>query len=432
MARDFRLPDLGEGVHEGQVVRVLVKEGDDVAEDQPLMEVETDKAAVEIPSPYTGRVTAVHVAEQQVVNVGDVMISFTGDGTAAAPAGGATQAGATAAGVTAAAAGRSATTAPTSPGRRRTPASPAVRKLARSLGVVLDSIAGSGPGGRVTRADVESAAATGGAPGGPVPAPAATPVEPAPVVPAPTTGSVEPPGEAGQDAWGPVRRETMSRTRQTIAANMMQSWTRIPHVTDSFDADVTELDRLRRDFNEAPETGQRLTLLPFVLRAVAIVLQRHPALNASVDETQQQVVYKQYINLALGVHTDRGLIAPIIRDADRMGVRQLNEALIELAERARTARFGVNDLRGGTFTISNAGAMGGSRYSTPIINPPQVAVLALGRTHWQPMVVDGEVVPRFVMPISLSFDHRVIDGGTEIAFQADLVSLLEHPSRLLL
>ncbi|MHC4991993.1 MAG: 2-oxo acid dehydrogenase subunit E2, partial [Planctomycetota bacterium] len=149
-------------------------------------------------------------------------------------------------------------------------------------------------------------------------------------------------------------------------------------------------------------------------------------------ETQQQVVYKQYINLALGVHTDRGLIAPIIRDADRMGVRQLNEALIELAERARTARFGVNDLRGGTFTISNAGAMGGSRYSTPIINPPQVAVLALGRTHWQPMVVDGEVVPRFVMPISLSFDHRVIDGGTEIAFQADLVSLLEHPSRLLL
>ena len=163
-----------------------------------------------------------------------------------------------------------------------------------------------------------------------------------------------------------------------------------------------------------------------------MALRRHPIFNASFDEEAGQIIYKRYINIAVGVHTERGLVAPVIRDIDQMGVAEINGALHELAEKARTASFAVNELRGGTFTVSNAGAMGGSRFSTPIINPPQVAVMALGRTRWRAWAVEGKVVPRLILPISISFDHRIIDGGSEIAFQQDIIRSLENPAQLLL
>lgn len=402
MPRVFRLPDLGEGVTEGQVVRVMIARGDRVTEDQPLMEVETDKAAVEIPSPYTGVVEEVHVAAEQVVNVGEVMVTFSGDDASAPGAGRPQQAAAVPAARASQGAAASAQSAP--PGKTK-PASPAVRKLARQLGIDLNTVDGTGPAGRVTREDLERTAG----------APAEAPSQDA----RPKT----------QDSpWGPTHAEPLTRARKAIAATMAHSASTIPHVTDTDDADVTDLDRLRR---EQGTPGRKLTHLPFVIKAVAMALAEHPVFNAALDADAEHIVYHDYISIAVGVHTDRGLIAPVIRNVDRMDVAGIADALQALAEKSRAATFEVNDTRGGTFTVSNAGAMGGSRYSTPIINPPQSAVLALGRTRWQPWVVDKQVVPRFIMPLSLSFDHRLIDGAQEVAFMQTIIGLLQAPSQLI-
>ena len=416
MPKEFRLPDLGEGVTEGQIVRLLIAEGDQVREDQPLFEVETDKASVEIPSPHTGMVTRLHVAEQQVINVGDVMVTFDGD-SPSATAGerpGATSPAATRRGAVEPH-GRAGPTEPaaaegsTRPARTK-PASPAIRKLARTLGVDLQNVDGSGPGGRVIREDVERAATTARPPGE---GPGVGEPSPEPSIPA-------------TDPWGPTRREPLTRARRAIGEVMSLSKSTIPHATDTDDADVTDLDRLRR--GEGPGTlDRKLTILPFVVRATVAALREHPIFNASYDRRTGEIVYHDYIGIAIGVHTDRGLIAPVLRDADRLSLTQIADELVVLAEKARTASFEVNDTRGGTFTISNAGAVGGSRYSTPIINPPQSAVLALGRTRPQPWVVDGQVVPRLIMPLSLSFDHRLIDGAQEVHFMRRIITALENP-----
>ena len=421
MAEQFHLPDLGEGVHEGQIIKLLVPEGAAIVEDQPLMEVETDKAAVEIPSPFVGTVSKWHVEEGQVVNVGDVMVTVDTAGT-----------GSTAPARATAAAGGTATAAP--PARRtaprrgpRKPASPAVRKLARTLGLDLETITGSGPGGRVTRADVQAAAT---APAAPAPATRAV-VPPPPPSPRPHT-TPERVGTPGQDAHGPIRTQPLTQARKTIAANMARAWSTIPHVTDADDADVTDLDALRRGYPAAENGERRITMLAFVIRAVARALQLHPAFNAAFDEANEQIVYKDYINIAVGVHTDRGLVAPVIRNTDQLGVLQIADALDELVAKARTASFAIEDTRGGTYTISNAGAFGGSHYSTPIVTPGQCAVLALGRSRRMPWVVDAAIMPRLIMPLSHSFDHRVADGGEEIAFLRCVIDALEHPARLLL
>jgi pyruvate dehydrogenase E2 component (dihydrolipoamide acetyltransferase) len=429
--RDFKLPDLGEGVHEGKIMRVLVAAGDVVREDQPLLEVETDKAAVEIPSPFAGRVSAVHVKAGQLVHVGDAMVSFD---AAAAPAAAAPaqRVAAAPAARTAAASGPATATIARPPGRV-TPASPAVRRRARELGLDLAAVPGSGPGGRVTRQDIERAAtsaatATTGprradAPAARRPsAPAAPPRPPAP----------EPPGTDGRDQHGAIRRQPLTQARKTIAGVMAGSWSTIPHVTDCHDVDVTELDRLRRGYRSDERPQRRLTMLAFVVRAVARGLLRCPVFNASFDVQAEEIIYRRYVNIAIGVHTERGLIAPVLRDADGMGVPRIADELEALAEKARRASFAVSDIRGGTYTISNPGALGRSRYSTPIITPPQVAVLAVGRATWQPWVVEGQVVPRLILPLSHSFDHRVIDGGDELAFMSGLSEDLENPARLLL
>ncbi|MCH7546995.1 MAG: 2-oxo acid dehydrogenase subunit E2 [Planctomycetes bacterium] len=440
MAYEFKLPDLGEGVHEGQIVRWCVAEGDHVAEDQPLMEVETDKAAVEIPSPYTGIVSKIHASEQQIVYVGDVMVTFEGASETTA----AKEPITAASSKQAVSNGEIESRGKSSPieGGRRKPASPAVRKLARVKGIDLDSIEGTGPGGRVTREDVERAAQ------GDVSIASATPT---PAAPADTTTIVRvtqitsPPallttdliGTPGNDDHGAIVRQPISQARKTIAQMMSHSMATIPHVTDSDDADVTELDKFRRgyslpDIPGVPQAQQKITMLAFIVRAVVKALQLHPIFNASYDEQAQEIIYKRYYNIAIGVQTQRGLIAPVIREADRLTISQLSDAIATISENARSATFAVNDMRGGTFTISNAGAMGGSRYSTPIITPPQVAVIAVGKTRWQPWVVEGEIVPRLIMPVSCSFDHRIIDGAQEIQFARQIIGDLENPARLLL
>ena len=442
MTYEFKLPDLGEGVHEGQIVRWCVTEGDHVAEDQPLMEVETDKAAVEIPSPYTGIVTKIHASEQQIVHVGDVMVTFEGARETTA----AKEPVTPAASKQASSNGEIESHVKSSPsgGGRRKPASPAVRKLARVKGIDLESIEGTGPGGRVTREDVERAGQgdVSAAPAtSPTPAPAApsestTIVRVTPITPPPASLTTDLVGTPGNDDHGAIVRQPVSQARKTIAQMMSHSMATIPHVTDSDDADVTELDKFRRGYSSPEMTGtgiaQKITMLAFIVRAVVKALQIHPIFNASYDDQAQEIIFKRYFNIAIGVQTERGLIAPVIRDADRLTISQLSDAIATITENARAATFAVNDMRGGTFTISNAGAMGGSRYSTPIITPPQVAVLAVGKTRWQPWVLEGEVVPRLIMPVSCSFDHRIIDWAQEIQFARQIIGDLENPARLLL
>ena len=474
-SKDFKLPDLGEGVHEGQVLRVMVAVGDQVREDQPLMEVETDKAAVVIPCPYSGTVEKVHVKSGQLVHVGEVMVTI-GSGSTAAPATKAAANAGRATSVASATHSRSAT-AVASPAKpqaashtRRKPASPAVRKLARTMNIDIETIQGSGPGGRVQRSDIEAAASSAGSPlpwrgegsgvrgetyrhtvaerpshtptlslaGKGSPPVAARPVAARVAYPAvPESLVVEPPGDGASDAYGLTKIASLSQARKTIASVMSQSWTTIPHATDFDDADVTELEKIRKGYAPPDYADRKITLLAFVIRAVVRALQRFPEFNASIDIDRNQVIYKRYINIAVGVHTERGLVPMVLRDADRMSIPQISDELNIIGEKARTASFTVNDTRGGTYTISNAGAMGGSRYSTPIITPPQVAVLAIGKTKWMPWVIEQEngtrgLAPRLIMPLSHSIDHRLLDGGQEVQFMQQIIGDLQNPARLLL
>ena len=466
--KDFKLPDLGEGVHEGRIIKVMVSPGKSVREDEPLMEVETDKAAVVIPSPFSGIVEKIHVRDGQLVHVGDVMVTFGSDKPSSKSQGPATSVAKVS--EASRAPSRATTHAMAQAGPegatvRRKPASPAVRKLARSMGVDIETVTGSGPGGRVQRGDIEAAsdARTTASlvskmsshrsidPGGrdvvlPSRSPASVATSSPQVVAArvaypavPETLVVEPPrGEAASDSYGNVVRAPLPMARKTIASVMAQSWSTIPHATDFDDADVTELDKIRRGYTslDEPSGGRKLTMLAFVVRAVVRALQRFPEFNASIDLEKEQIIYKRYFNVAVGVHTERGLVPMVLRDADKKSIPQISDELAIIGEKARSASFAVNDTRGGTYTISNAGAMGGSRYSTPIITPPQVAVLAIGKTRWMPWVTENDdtrgIAPRLIMPLSHSIDHRLLDGGQEVQFMQHVIGDLQNPARLLL
>ena len=449
---DFKLPELGENVHSGDVVNVLVQEGDVIAANDGVVELETDKAVVEIPCPHAGRVAKLLVKKGDTVKVGQAILTVAGGetaepaATAAAPV--ETAKAAHTAGDSKPAAGAVATAPALLDRPGPIPAGPAVRRLAREQAVDLRTVAGSGKHGRITPEDLHAAlpgssAASTTAPVAPPvlpPSPPPAPVSPAPAsqLPAPIPSGLQPtvpPGESGADAWGPVRVEKLTRIRRTIAEQMTRSAATIPHVTNFDDADVTELERLRQGV-PAGQLSQniKLTMMPFVMKAVAMVLRRHSALNAVFDEPNEQIVYKEYVNLGIAVDTPRGLVVPNVRNADRLTILQLAQALGSIAERARGSQFGIEDLRGGTFTISNLGAVGGS-YSTPIINYPEVAILLLGRARWLP-VVRGEnhdhVETRLMMPLSLSFDHRLVDGATAGRFLNEVIRNLETPGMLLL
>jgi pyruvate dehydrogenase E2 component (dihydrolipoamide acetyltransferase) len=424
MPRQFILPDLGEGISEAQIIRVLVKPGDPVALDQYLMEVETDKAAVEIPSPYAGIAKDVHVKEGDTVNVGAVIVTFDdGDGAAAKSppraAAIATPAPPTIAGGAIRVGSGSDRTLPALPtpaapsrGKTIAAAAPAIRKLARELGVDIDSLAGTGPGGRVTKEDVERAKS--GAPTG-------HPSQPAPPLP----------GIADVDKYGKVRREPLNQIRKTIATQMSRSAFTAVHVTHGDEADITELDRVRRSLNDATHGDPKLTFMSFLVRATCIALRKHPVFNAAFDHEGWQMIYKDYVNIGIAVDTERGLIVPVIRDADRLTLRGIAAALRTIADRVRLNQFAVEDLRGGTFTITNVGALGGT-FSTPIINYPEVAILGLGRSRKVPVLRDGQLAEALMLPLNLSFDHRATDGANAARFTGEIKSYLETPTKFLL
>ncbi|HKD37515.1 MAG TPA: 2-oxo acid dehydrogenase subunit E2, partial [Pirellulales bacterium] len=268
-------------------------------------------------------------------------------------------------------------------------AGPAVRRLARELGVELSRVRGNGPDGRIQREDVIAAVrhATSAAPT------------------APQSGAQD------RDNWGPIRREAMSKTRRTIAANMVRSAFTIPHLTNFDDADITELERIRKgSVADYAGSNAKLTSLVFVMKAVALSLKQHPMVNASVDMENGQIVYKDYVNLGIAVDTPQGLVVPVVRDVDRLTIPHIAQSLTALSEKAKARQYTLDDLRGGTFTISNLGSIGGT-YSTPIINYPEVAILLVGRSRKLPVVVEDRIEPRLVMPLSLSYDHRLIDGA---------------------
>ena len=408
---------------EAEIVAVLVREGDVIREDAPLLEVETDKAQVEIPSPMGGRVEKVHVQPGQTVKVGAPLITFA-DGAAepaAAPAPSRSAPAATAP-------ARAAAAAPPAPAARAegpVPATPATRRLARELGVDLKTVRGSGPGGRVLDEDVRAAAS--GSRGAPAPAPVA-PTGPA--KPLATVGLEAPPLPRFEQ-WGPVERAPLSHLRRTIADRMTLAATLIPHVTHFDRADITDLDAIiTRNLEAARAKGVTLTLTSFLLKAAALALLRHPTFNASLDPAAGEMVLKRYYNLGVAVATERGLIVPVLREVDRKPVLEIARELGALAQRVRDGKATLDDLRGGTFTITNIGALGGTA-AIPIINYPEVAILAVARARPEPVVRQGQIVPRLMLPLTLTFDHRIADGADGARFAAEIVQLLEAPERLL-
>lgn len=462
------LPSLGDGIESADVLNILVKEGDVIADNQDIIEFETDKATATVPSSGAGKVTKIHVKVGDTVKIGAPLLTLEPAGSAAAPKPAAPEKPAAApppapqpAAAPPAAAAPAAPPAvpdasapkaapapttfaadsPFSPENQpvakisepaataggNIPAGPAVRRFAREVGVDLTRIKGTGPSGRITREDVleevrrvNQEVASGKT------ATRASAATKAPVA----TATV---GEANaEDTWGPVRIEKMTKIRKTIAAKMHESWSTVPRVTNFDDADVTELEKFRESSkNDYAAAGIKLTSMPFVIKAVALALRHHPAINASVDMANEQIVYKQYINIGIAVDTDRGLVVPSLRNADELSISEIAKELARLTDAARTGNFAVDDLRGSTFTISNLGAIGGT-YSTPIVNTPEVAILLLGRSRKLPVVIDDEVAIRLMMPLSLSYDHRLVDGGTAQRFLNDVIGFLKAPSRLLL
>ena len=433
MATEFTLPDLGENITSGDVVSVLVKAGDVVEPGQSVLEVETDKAVIEVPCPPGGVVQEVLVKKGETVNVGQALLSL-GSSTSQPAEKSAEpvkqqsvessqppavveqpvveQPVAAASAPASMVATNGEATDEALPGETVKPAGPAVRRLARELGVDLGSVSGSGPSGRIIREDVVASVRRSG------------------VQSASNSQAVRPGGE--QDDWGPIHREQMSRMRKTIATNMVRSMATIPHLTNFDDADVTELERLRKDSAaEYAKTNVKLTALAFVVKAVSLSLRQHPVVNSSVDMEKGELVYKDYVNIGLAVDTPRGLVVPVLRGCDHQSIPHIAQEIAQTADKAKNAQYGVEDLRGGTFTISNLGAIGGT-YSTPIINYPEVAILLVGRSRKLPVVHEDRVEPRLMMPLSLSYDHRVIDGAMAARFLKEVIGYLESPGRLLL
>ncbi len=462
MATQITLPNLGENIDSGDILSILVSEGESVTADQDLIEIETDKATMPVPSPQAGTIVKLLVSEGDTLEVGAPFaeIDASGEAPAAAPAAQeepakepepepepepqakaepepdseptpppakspAPAAKQPAAEVTppSAVPPKKVATTPSPASDRDLPgdghsaaaAGPAVRRLARELGVDLRSVQPSSTSGRLTEDDVRAHVRHRNE-----------------LVDAAPSAAVTPPGRPDTDGAGAVRREKMSRMRQTIARNMMQSYSTIPQLTNFDDVDVTELERIRKDSKEDyASQGIKLTAMPFLIKAIAASLKHHPLLNASIDEEANETIYKEYVNIGIAVDTEKGLLVPVLRDADRKNIPQIARDLANLAESARDGTFTVDDLRGGTFTISNLGAVGGT-YSTPIINPPEVAILLAGRSRIMPQYVEGQLEPRLMMPLSITYDHRIVDGAAAARFLNEVKGFLANPGRLLL
>ena len=491
MSTEIKLPSLGEGIESGDVLEILVSVGEVIKKDQSLLEMETDKATVSVPSPLAGKILSIAVAEGQTVAVGGLVATIEAVGAVAAsappapaPAPVAPPAPAPVVNTAPAAPAPApvavapvapapvavapvatipvaapivvppAPVAPVAPqpvalADADTPfsddliaAGPAIRRFAREVGVDLATVTGSGEGGRITREDIlavvrqvnqnaRTAPIQAAAESAPVAAKVATEAPSPSKASAGKTAAL--PGTPSTDDYGPIRIDRMSKIRKTIAAQMHKSWSTVPRVVNFDDADVTELEAFRQTSkDDYASRGIKLTTMPFLIKAVATALKHHPALNAILDTENEQIIYKDYVNIGIAVDSDRGLVVPTLKNSDKMSIPDIAYSLADLSSRVRNNDFAVSDLRGGTFTISNLGAIGGT-YSTPIINVPEVAILLVGRSRKMPIVMDDDSIKaRLMMPLSLAYDHRLVDGATAARFLNDIIAYLEAPSRLLL
>ncbi|GBC63004.1 2-oxo acid dehydrogenase subunit E2 [Desulfonema ishimotonii] len=443
MVKSFRLPDLGEGIHEGEVMAVTVSVGDSIREGDTILEVETDKAAVEIPSPFTGTVREILVKAGDLVRVGDEMMRFdvadTDTGLVETTA--------------AEEKGPSAEAPPPLPEQKpRTgkkgpvPASPATRRLARELGADLHEISPTGRGGVVTADDVRAFAEGGKTPTAekkpksvPVPAPPADATSKAasPIPPPPRPLTIKVPPLPDFSRWGPVERQPIRSVRRATARHMALSWSQIPHVSSQDVADITALEAFRQKHKAGiAEKGGKLSLTVFALKAAVTALKHYPRFNASPDPEAGELVLKQYWHIGVAVDTDDGLIVPVLRDVDRKSITDLAVELGDLVTRTRARKISPDDLQGGTFTLTNMGTRGGLSFS-PIINYPETAIMGMGAARLQPVVRDSrtgkpEIVPRLILPVILAMDHRVLDGADGARFLRTVITALEDPETLML
>ena len=415
---DVTLPKLGEGADSGVVINVFVKEGDQIAKGQAILELENEKAVASIPSMAAGAVAKIYVKPGDKISVGQRILTLSESGKPAiAPAPVAksplTQAvpEPKAAIEEEAAEVREPVSGPIVP----PVAPPSVRKLARELGIDLNKVRGSEMGGRIVIVDIRAYIAR---------------LQKASGTAAPASGTVAVPIKQAAERidfskWGPVVRKPLTPLRQVIARRMLENWNAIPHVTQFDAADFTQLNTLRNKFAPTYEKkGVRLTLTPFIVKALVETLKKHPIFNSSLDEAANEVVIKEYFHIGIAVDTEHGLIVPVVRDADKKSMLELAKELEQLAQKARDRKVTAEEMKGGTFTISNQGTIGGAHF-TPIINKPEVAILGLGRGAMKPVVRDGKVEVRMMTPLGLSYDHRVIDGGSAARFIVDLVAALQ-------
>ena len=410
---DVKLPKLGEGADSGVVVNVFVKEGDHVARDQAILELENEKAVASIPSTAAGVVTKIYVKSGDKISIGQRLISLSGGDQPAAAATLAAKRAApepepeTLVEEPAAEAGEEIPKPVAAP-----VASPSVRRLARELGIDLSKVRGSEAGGRIARGDLRAHIARLQKATDKTKVAATAPARPVAE-------------QIDFSKWGPVTKKPLTQLRQVIARRMWENWNAIPHVTQFDDADFTRLNELRKKYAAAYEQkGAKLTLTPLVLKALVETLKKHPIFNSSLDEVAQAVVFKEYFHIGIAVDTEQGLIVPVIRDADKKSVLDLAKELEQLAQKARDRKVTLEELKGGTFTVTNQGAIGSAHF-TPIINKPEVAILGLGRGAMKPVARDGKVEVRMMTPLGLSYDHRVIDGGAAARFMVDLVAAME-------
>jgi len=395
MIREFKLPDVGEGITEAEIVRWLIKQGDLVKEDQNLVEIETDKALVTLPSPYSGKVVKLHGSEGDVVHVGQPLASVEEETEPAVAEEPKRSDAGTVVGVL------SQEEVAEAPVTIR--ATPAVRALGRELKVDLAKIQGTGPEGRITKEDVERAAA-----------------------------KISTEAGAAADAYGPVEKIPLRGIRRAIAKHMAEASLRVADVTIWEDADITDLEKVRaKERKVAEQRGIKLTYLPFVIKAVIPALKTHPRLNATLDEERGVIILKKYYNIGIAVDTPEGLMVFVIKEADQKTMLDLATEMGVLGEKARSRKIELPELKGSTFTITNYGVFGAS-YGTPIINYPEVAILGIGKIEDKPVIREGQIAIRKIMPLSLVFDHRVIDGVEAGGFLNVVIRHLEDPDLMLI
>ncbi|MEO8166594.1 MAG: 2-oxo acid dehydrogenase subunit E2 [bacterium] len=418
---DVRLPRLGEGADSGTVSTIFVKEGDTVKKDQSILELESEKAVASIPTPVDGTITKIHIKEGDEIRVGTLIFSVAENGSAASASPAANTPEPTAEEpapqerpVEPEQTGSAESTS--QPASGAPPAtSPSMRRLAREIGLDLSKIRGTGNGGRILTADVRSYIQRLQNQGAPKPA-AAQPSAPAAKAPA---ASID------FSKWGSVEKKKMTSLRKAISNKMVESWTTIPRITQFDNVDVTDILALRKKFGKAYEKkGGHLTITPFIMKAVVETLKKHPAFNASLDEATEEIIYKNYYHIGIAVDTEQGLLVPVIRDVDKKSMLELSKELQEIAERTRQRKVSLEEMQGGTFSISNQGSIGGAHF-TPIINKPEVAILGVGRGSLQPVVRNKKIQQRTIVPLGLSYDHRVVDGGSAARFITDFVQTMQ-------